>query len=276
MVLLFCHIEKCAGTTLINQLRSKLGVRHVDLIPSDISANVAVEKDLDATLRRVPFALSAAGHSLKPYIGYGENVEKFTLLRDPVKRYVSEFRHDEERRGFEGSFQEWATLKSRWNHQTKFIAGENDLDKAKFILENEVSLFGLAEKYDEFLELLALRLPQLSSATSEPANKSRIKTKITERDLEIARNANKNDIKLYEFASKLFEHKKQQWKNYTPERYLVPGLGIKANLAFRNFYYKPLFGLKPFQPHALPVNAVNAQRAEKDGICAHEKPKNID
>lgn len=272
MVLLFCHIEKCAGTTLVKQFRERLGVRHVDLIPANLNSNVAEKADLTATLRLVPFALAVAGHSIRPHIDYGSAVAKVTLLRDPVKRYISEFRHDQERRGYKGSFEQWSGITSRRNHQTRFIAGDESLDQAKRILEYEMALFGVAERYDEFFELLSLWLPQMKSASSAPRNQSKAQSDITALDLEIARELNQVDIALHKFATDLFTEKKPHWASHLSPKYWFPGLGTVTNLAFRNLYYKPLMGIRPFQAHALPVNAVNAEVAQKLGLDAHKAP----
>ena len=268
-LVMFCHIEKCGGTTLIELMRSRLGITHVDLIPKDLQANVATARDLKATLRRVPFARSVSGHSLRPHIDYGPGVEKFTLLRDPVKRYVSEFRHDQERRHFTGTFEEWAALSSRWNHQTKFIAGEPCVDKAKRVLEDEVSFFGLTERYEDFIEVIATRLPELRGAPSSAANKSKGHAAITDRDLELAQERNKADIELVEFARALFQDRMLGWLKAVGRQRLMPGFGRRANIAFRNLYYKPSLGLMPFAPHSLPVNEVNAAVAEARGLDAH-------
>lgn len=271
--LVFCHCEKNGGTTLIRLFRSILGIRHVDLIPVDIRANEATIDDFDATLAAAPFAVTVAGHSLKPHIDYGPRSAKFTLLRDPVDRYLSEFKHDSERRGFQGSLDDWMELRSRWNYQTKFIAGVRDLSQAKKVLENNLEFFGFTDSYDEFLRLVGVNLGMaaFSSASSAPQNKSRTSLELTEAQRAKAEERNGLDMELLSFAQDLYRERLPEWMARSAvEARNFRGFGEYGNILLRNLWYKPKLGMMPFEHHMLPVNAVNAQKAEALGLASFD------
>lgn len=272
---MFCHIEKCGGTTLIAQLRYFFGASHIDIIPLDYGwANISTQKDIGAALRRIPFALSVAGHSIKPYLKYDQCFAKYTLLRDPINRYVSDYLHDKERRGFQGSFEVWMQHSSRWNYQTKFLSGGNDLEKAQSILAENFEIFGFTERYDDFMFLLSLRfgLPLFSSAA---ANKSKATIEITSKLLEMARERNALDIDLYAFAQKLYTERRPTWSSYQTGIRCRPFLrGRFLNKVTRNLYYKPSLGMLPAQLHSLPINAVNAAVAEATNIATVDDTTN--
>lgn len=272
--LMFCHCEKNGGTTLIHQFRSILGIRHVDLIPLDLKSNEATARDVASTIEVAPFAVTIAGHSLKPHIDYGPGLEKFTLLRDPVDRYLSEFRHDSERRGYSGTLDEWMELTSRWNYQTKFMAGKRDAEAAKNVLASNLTFFGFTDRYDEFLRLIAVHLgvPSFSKATSDPVNQSRRTTEITPIQRAKAEERNALDIELISYARGLYAERVEDWLSRSAgrRRLLIPGFGMYGNLALRNLWYKPKRGLRPSEYHALPVNAVNAQQAENLGLASFD------
>lgn len=269
--LIFCHCEKNGGTTLIRLFRSMLGIRHVDLIPVDISKNEATIEDLNATLTAAPFAVTIAGHSLKPHVEYG--LPKFTLLRDPVARYLSEFKHDSERRGFEGSLDDWMELRSRWNYQTKFTAGVRDLSQAKKVLENDLAFFGFTDRYDEFLRLVAIHLGMaaFSKASSSAKNTSKTKLELTEAQRARAEERNSLDLELISFARELYRERLPDWlARSTAEQQSFPGFGEYGNILLRNLWYKPRLGMMPFARHMLPVNAVNAKEAEALGLASFD------
>ena len=73
----------------------------------------------------------------------------FTFFRDPKKRYVSHYLHDFKwtehfsypryKNMKERNIVEWEEVEGYGNYQTKFIAGEDNVDKAIEILETKIN-----------------------------------------------------------------------------------------------------------------------------------------
>ena len=110
MLLTYIHIPKTGGTTAKRILRSSYGFRHCDDEPWNKSKYKTNEKPVDlfsklnyyplppTHLKKVllchPHLHSIAGHHIMPYVDWGvirSDIKYFTIIRDPVKRCVSEF-----------------------------------------------------------------------------------------------------------------------------------------------------------------------------------------
>lgn len=200
----FVHIEKAAGTTLIHILRTIYCGAYLDVRPlTKCSNGVFASRDLKAVRMIVPGLRCIAGHSIVPYSDLSD-VNYITLLRDPVKRYLSHYQHWVERKGLQLTFEEFLDNEEMSNFQTKKIAGSDDVDKAKALLRNRFLLAGCVEEFDAFLVLLA-------SLTSLPRryfwyveeNKA-LNTVIKRPDYDKYREAicqnNACDIELYEYV----------------------------------------------------------------------------
>jgi len=151
----FVHIEKAAGTTLIHILRHVFCGAYIDARPlRRESCGVFTSSDLRAVRKILPALRCIAGHSVVPHSDL-LCVNYITLLRDPVKRYLSHYQHWVERKGRQMPFEAFLELDEMRNFQTKKIAGSDDVDKAKAILRDRFSLVGFVETFDSFLVLLA-------------------------------------------------------------------------------------------------------------------------
>lgn len=85
------------------------------------------------------------------------NVKYFTFLREPKKRFISNFHHHYRGRMEQctlSSLEKFAADSSRCNVQTKWISGQEDSAKAIEILKNKIGCVGLTERFDESLILL--------------------------------------------------------------------------------------------------------------------------
>jgi hypothetical protein len=154
-MLAFVHIEKCGGTTLIDVLRRSFLFDHVDVIPRDPQSMIFDADDMRDLLEFRPTVKSIAGHSIRISTGLEKIVPQIryiTCLRDPVRRYVSDYCHFIERLGLEAGFEEWLDREDRHNFQTRAIAGEANLDAAIHILETSFELVGAVEKFAEFVQ----------------------------------------------------------------------------------------------------------------------------
>ena len=156
------HIPKTAGTTLIHLLRRNFFPRCMDVRPFAPSSNgVFRAKDLRLSLRINPMLQCITGHSVRatsdletvvPTIRY------FTILRDPVKRFISAYLYLNDVMKQNLSFEQHLRSEEKRNLQTRWIAGEPDLDAAKTILSKCFFLVGRTERLNEFILLLSHQL----------------------------------------------------------------------------------------------------------------------
>lgn len=275
----FCHIEKCGGQTLINLLRCNFGLRHIDIIPMDETAHLAGADDIDRAMRMHRSPMSIAGHGLRPFGNYGDYAERmiwYGLLREPIARMNSDYRNDCRARGFIGHLADWAEFPHTHNFMTHALSATGDVKEAMYTLEQRFAYFGLMEDYNAFLiGLPALFQPLAFDLRNQPRNMAetaKIEKRLganagfpmSNRDIEAARAANADDLKLWEFAI----HLKQ--RESVPVR--VAGCSPKkgppsapqklrrfVNVFWRNLIYKPSIGIAPGHVRALPRARMNAR-----------------
>jgi hypothetical protein len=161
-ILAFVHIEKAAGTTLNHILRSNFLFKHVDVRPLSRSSQQAFRPDdLRKVIQINPYLKCIAGHSLcpaQPLNQFGWRLNYITLMRDPIKRYLSQFLYWRHKLNYNITFEYFLTRQHSFNLQTKKIAGTANLDKAKAIIDKQFFLVGTVEKFDEFLVMLKKKL----------------------------------------------------------------------------------------------------------------------
>ncbi len=95
--LAFIHIEKCGGSTLIHMLRSSFGIYHCDIIVKKLRNQLVGKSDFDRVSKLCLSTVSFAGHSIRLYHNKDIKQDKrtgfYTILREPVARYLSDFKH---------------------------------------------------------------------------------------------------------------------------------------------------------------------------------------
>ncbi|MEJ2558699.1 MAG: hypothetical protein P8186_21295 [Anaerolineae bacterium] len=159
-MLVFIHINKTGGTTVSHILRSSYGLRHCQVEPwharwtdPPFSAH-----DLQRLRRVYPNLKSIAGHRIFGHVDLQENGTEFryfTLMRDPLKSCASRFQYKVQVSGKKNLvFEEWIQQDWTRNHQTKWIAGVDDVAEAIRIIQAKNIFVGLAERFDESMVLL--------------------------------------------------------------------------------------------------------------------------
>ena len=265
-MLAFVHIEKCGGTTFNRTLRRLYCRDHFDIIPRDPEALLAGPNDLRHLLHMRPQARSMAGHSVRLQCGFEAVVPAIayvTMLRDPIKRYISDFQHFVDIVNFPADIEAWLARQDRQNFQTRAIAGCENLERAKQLLEERFQLVGMVEQYDFFLARLAnLLCCDPISLWYQVVNRAadrRVRKPLPDlaRYEEQIRWNNRYDIQLYQFAATLQGKYKR-----VPETFSLAAAKPSAqarytararqyvHLAYLNLVYKPSVGRLPV-PHYL-------------------------
>ncbi len=160
-MIFFCHIPKTAGTTFNFILRKNFGNTVLAAKPriSDLYT------DNDFRLDRKIFTKInvVSGHGVRPYEQYqAKGIKWVTFLRDPLETLVSLYVHqftsnNKIHEKFNIPFNEWLEKFGRANRQTKWICGEENLEKAIQIL-SKFSFVGIVEKFDESMLLMKKEL----------------------------------------------------------------------------------------------------------------------
>ena len=274
-MLAFAHIEKCGGTTLIYALRGLFMFDHFDVIPRKKNSVLFTADDMLAVLRLRRTVKSVSGH----WIRLSSNLESVvpdvqyvTLLREPISRYVSEFRHFGQYAGCADDFEGWLEFPDRFNLQTKAIAGCEDLELAKELLATRFAHVGLVDRYDDFMRGLAILLQvppgvlhyrvknaasQRPGAEGPIVDLDRYARQIHER--------NHLDLKLYRYAKEtLIPSLQARLAERTspvtstppaPRSEFAIRVRVALNRVYRNLIYKPRFGYWPaihWHPHFGP------------------------
>mgnify|MGYP001496175526 CR=1 FL=1 len=210
-MLVFVHMHKTAGTTVSHILRSTYGLDHCQVEPwhdrwqgEPFSAH-----DLRRVRRLYPNLKSIAGHRVMAYPNLQERdtqLKYFTLMRDPIKLCASRFQYKVNVSNKENlDFEEWIQRDWPRDHQTKWIAGVADVDKAIRILHEKNIFVGLTERFDESMVLLKGLLADDLDISYRRVNVARDKTLAqsllaNERTREMLIESQKADMELYQYV----------------------------------------------------------------------------
>jgi hypothetical protein len=161
-ILAFVHIEKAAGTTLIHILRHNYFMRYLDVRPYSMqSGKIFTAWDLVISRRMLPGLRCIGGHAVRPVADLesaGVTVRYISVFRRPVDRYLSQYKYWTDRMGNRLSFEKFLAHEPAWNFQTRKIAGNDDIESAKRLIDEKFLLVGIVERFDEFLFLLKKKL----------------------------------------------------------------------------------------------------------------------
>ena len=269
-IIAFSAIEKTGSITLTQLLRRHFGIRHFDCVDRRRTRGPLhhLAEDLRYDLKLHPWARSIAGHGLMPFIDYEELQDRlvfYTMLRDPVKRYVSMYKYETRHGWAKEGFIHWMRNSPRDNFQVRRLAGEENLEAAKTTVLEKMRAVGLLERYDESLLIFRQRLniPDWDVAYGHPRNVGgdneafKRLPEFIERQQDEILQRNSLDILLYEFV------RDEIWPTYVSDYggseklendlsvtfpnvhgYDKPNLKHYwrrgSNCAYRSFVYKPL------------------------------------
>lgn len=206
---------KTAGTTLNYIFRNNYKYNYVavnkEFTQKKLKRLLSINKNIKVI----------SGHSLRSNDLYQLaylDIKYITFFRNPIDRYISHFNHSKLLGANENTLEERLKNIGENDYQTKFVlgaknlrernfvAGVNELRKAKKIIKNDYTFVGLVEKFDDSLVLMKkiLNIEDLNiryekknvSQKNENTNidlKEHIKKEIIE--------ANKIDYQLHKFVS---------------------------------------------------------------------------
>jgi hypothetical protein len=264
-ILAFVHIYKAAGTTLTHILRLNFFLTHLDVrVLHKESRGIFQSADMKKIMIINPFVRCIAGHDIKPFGDLSDifpGVRYITLLRDPIKRTISQYQYNVETHGFNLSFDEYLGMPWDMNTQTRWIAGSDDIDLAKKNIIRRFFLVGIVEEFDEFLILLKKKLEPLKFRPGyRPQNvakdKSPIRTDINrhfDKYREKIIKHNLLDIELYNYVKdeilpkekkeygSTFELDVEQFKKL--EKRYASNLLRYLDYFYRKCYYMPILKL---------------------------------
>jgi len=156
----FSHIPKTAGTSLNALLRGYFGLRGLSVMfRPDAPQREYRQRDLVKDLKCFPHVRFLSGHALKPFADFGQYEHRmrwFTFLRNPEKRFISLYVHQQTGGlpAYSMDLVDWAEQFDRANGMVQMIAGEQNLSKAIDILEEKFSFVGLTEEYERSIAMM--------------------------------------------------------------------------------------------------------------------------
>ena len=250
-ILVFTHIPRTAGMTLISVLRSVYGIGHCRATqfhrPAPDELRVYTGADLRLDMRFYPWLRAISGHAVKPFLDYGEvepRLTWITMLRDPVDRFLSHYRYYCNRRRISPTFEEWCAERGERaaNLQVRWLAGTVDLAAAKEVLARRFACVGDQADFDTSLATFAACLgePRFPTSVGWTINATASGSDALDRDL--AAGFNQLDIELYEhFRSQIWPRQLAR-HDRTGDRPYVDSVGNRlrrtASLAYHGAVYK--------------------------------------
>lgn len=200
------HIEKAAGTTFVEILRRNFLFRFAEVRPFyEASGTSFLDDDLRLQMRLNPFTRIISGHAIKPFNHIGGSrfsLKYISILRDPCKRYVSQYMYWRNRMGIDISFPDFLKIPELHNFHVRKIAGTGDAEAAISSIDEQFLLVGLAEEFDKFLLLLSAllkdELPDIRYRIKNMSHKQDEAAELETRYADTIRANNEQDQTLYD------------------------------------------------------------------------------
>lgn len=213
-MLCLVHIPKTGGTSLNDCLRRTFGRHYLEVEPWIDIRRCIGPADLRLLRTRMPWVRHISSHYVRAYSGLetvAPDIQYITWLREPQACYRSTYNHARYRNYRFGSVPEFLAYRAWHNRQTKFIAGEANLEKAKELLTQRFAFVGLTERMDESIRLMRVLLAASLPPLLAPIRRMNIGVSGQEREQDdlyweryrdLILEANETDLALYDFVEK--------------------------------------------------------------------------
>lgn len=220
-MIVFLHIPKTGGSSFNFILENSFGLRACHT--NHTKKKVFDQGDLTLAMKLFPGLRSISGHNLgDPLRLQPPDPFYMTFVREPIARVLSRYQDSvikgTNRLSFEQSLKEYPGFR---NLQVRLMAGEEGLDKAKRFLE-KCSFVGVTEKFDLSLHVLERLSPyklnlRYKRRRVTPPNPMKAEVTQNPRLMELAREHNRLDLELYDFAVKEVFPRHCAQAGYQPE-----------------------------------------------------------
>ncbi len=271
-MLIFSHIEKCAGTTLISHFRKQLPFQSVDAISNQ---NRITKNDLKKIKFLYPAVKVCSGHSITPdrkeifEQEFGET-QSMSIVREPLERLISNYVHDVRRGIWQGSLDDYAMIPWKNNYLLKFL-GSGSVDRGLSGSETVDYLLPV-RKFEDCLPTILkncdIDIPSvLTKQNVSSQHPTRIPDdvkvtngvsiggySITEKAFKKIRTMNAADINFWNDFDANFDSTPYNVEGPSNNKNNGGELSSKAANLYRNLIYKPLV-MKRFGYHAIPRNS---------------------
>ncbi len=274
--ILFFHVEKCGGTSLLSGSRMRTGLKHCDVISSARNGNVISTNAFSRSAWLYPNADFFTGHCMRPglkdaYLGILEGrfdrTISITCLRRPIDRILSDYAHAA-RRGEQLKLAEFARISYKRNYLISFL-GEGDkirasefLDQLDFVLRAE-EINGFVEYLNTqygfgFIENIRTNEGNVDEAPSCLRVSGGVqvgKYQISKADAQLLAELNEDDLQLYQ-STRFWENNSLAQAGTTQKRVKQNATHDLIGRLYRNLIYKPAmqhtFGYVYEQRNAIP------------------------
>ena len=151
--LIYVHVEKAGGITINNMLHHYLWSY---ISPRPRYGEQFEKRDLEIIQRFYPFKIKGiGGHRISPTEVYAENQFRFSMIRNPVKRYISHLNWQINKMGIDHTLESFLENKYFQNFQTFRLTRSRDFKEAQEIISKNYNFIGILEEFDCSVELLS-------------------------------------------------------------------------------------------------------------------------
>jgi hypothetical protein len=201
--IVFLHIQKTAGTTLLqilfNNRRGFISLNYENGKTFSLAVLTKLQK-------MYPFTITGIGghhiNCLSKNAYFGDEQFTFTILRDPIARYLSFYNHMILKHGYTYSFDDYLGYNNRCNFQTWAIGGTGKADDAIRVLERNFDFVGVVEQMEKTMSILSheLALDIRQKKLNTMRGQGLTLEDLTAEQLSLAKQNNDEDYKLYSYA----------------------------------------------------------------------------
>lgn len=152
-LLVFVHVEKAGGISIHNMLHHEL-LGYISPAP-DYGEQLGLA-DFKRIQRNYPLRISGVGgHRISPTAVYSSRQYRFSLLREPLKRFVSHLNWQIHQMHIAHDLQSFCQNEYFNNFQTFRLTRAKSFKEAKAVIKKHYNFIGLLEAFDQSIGLLS-------------------------------------------------------------------------------------------------------------------------